>query len=118
MIAKTIPKENDQYRIDQSKQAYLPYMFDLFELPVQYKGKEMLFPAELLPMGFTHKIKVNIEGTDILFEPDEERNYRAVITQPDLDKMPSFNKELLQLICQTLDELFGNGDQSSIQQTD
>ncbi len=54
-------------------------MFDLFDLPVEYKGKEMLFPAELLPMGFRHKIKVNVDGTDILFEPDEERNYRAVI---------------------------------------
>jgi hypothetical protein len=93
-------------------------MFDLFDLPVEYKGKEMLFPAELLPMGFTHKIKVNIDGTDILFEPDEERNYRAVIDYAALDKMSSVNKDLLQLICQTLDELFGNGDQSSITKTD
>ncbi len=93
-------------------------MFDLFDLPVEYKGKEMLFPAELLPMGFTHKIKVNVDGMDILFEPDEERNYRAVIDYTALDKMSSVNKDLLQLICQTLDELFGNGDQSSITETD
>ncbi|MES2373227.1 MAG: hypothetical protein V4557_11655 [Bacteroidota bacterium] len=93
-------------------------MFDLFDLPVEYKGKEILFPAELLPMGFTHKIKVNLDGTDILFEPDEERNYRAVIDYAALDKMNSVNKDLLQLICQTLDELFGNGDQSSITETD
>jgi hypothetical protein len=26
-----------------------------------------------------HKIAINIEGEEILFEPDEERNYRAVI---------------------------------------
>lgn len=93
-------------------------MFDLFDLPVEYKGKEMLFPAELLPMGFTHKIKVNLDGTDVLFEPDEERNYRAVIDYGELDKMSSVNKALLQLICKTLDELFGNGDQSSITETD
>jgi hypothetical protein len=89
-------------------------MFDLFDLPVEYKGKEMLFPAELLPMGFTHKIKVNVDGTDILFEPDEERNYRAVIDYAELDKMSSVNKELLRLICRTLDGLFGNGDQSFV----
>lgn len=93
-------------------------MFDLFDLPVEYKGKEMLLPAELLPMGFTHKIKVNVNGTDVLFEPDEERNYRAVIDYAELDKMSSVNKDLLQLICHTLDELFGNGDQSSITETD
>lgn len=93
-------------------------MFDLFDLPVEYKGKEMLFPAELLPMGFTHKIKVNVQGTDVLFEPDEERNYRAVIGYEELDKMSSVNKDILQLICQTLDELFGNGDQSSITETE
>ena len=54
-------------------------MADPFELPVDFKGKEMLFPAELLPMGYTHKIKVTIEGIEILFEPDEKRNYRAVM---------------------------------------
>ncbi len=91
-------------------------MFDLFDLPVEYKGKEILFPAELLPMGFTHKIKVNVEGTDILFEPDEERNYRAVIANTDVERMATSNKDLLQLICRTLDDLFGNGDQSSVQE--
>ena len=88
-------------------------MFDLFDLPVTYEGKEILFPAELLPMGFTHKIKVTIEGTEILFEPDEERNYRALIGEADLGKNNFINKNLLQQICSTLDELFGNGDQSS-----
>lgn len=93
-------------------------MFDLFELPVEYKGKELLFPAELLPMGFTHKIKVTVNGTEILFEPDEERNYRAVIANVDMDKIASLDKDLLQLICTTLDELFGNGDRSTIQETE
>ena len=52
---------------------YLSNIFtmDLFELPVTFIGKEFLFPAELLPMGFTHKINVTVEGTEILFEPDE-----------------------------------------------
>ncbi len=89
-------------------------MFDLFELPVEYNGKEMLFPAELLPMGFTHKIKVTVDGTEILFEPDEERNYRAMIANTDMDKPVHLNKNLLEVICTTLDELFGNGDQSFI----
>jgi hypothetical protein len=82
-------------------------MSDLFELPVEYKGKELLLPAELLRMGFTHKISVTVSGIDILFEPDEERNYRAVLAETDRDKISSLPTDLLQLICQTLDELLG-----------
>ena len=69
-------------------------MLDLFELPVEYKGKEMLFPTELLPMGFTHKIKVTVDGIEILFEPDEERNYRAMITDAEMHKHDHLNKPL------------------------
>ena len=89
-------------------------MMDLFELPVEYQGKEILFPAELLPMGFTHKIKVTIEGTEILFEPDEERNYRAMIPDAEIENRDRLNKPLLKQICNTLDQLFGNGNQSAI----
>jgi hypothetical protein len=88
-------------------------MLDLFELPVEFEGKEFLLPAELLPMGFTHKIKVTVEGTEILFEPDEERNYRAMITDLEKFNHTNINKLLLQEICKTLDQLFGNGDQTS-----
>lgn len=89
-----------------------PRMLDLFELPVDYKGTERLFPAELLPMGFTHKIKVTVEGTEFIFEPDEERNYRAMVTEQDHFNQNHIDKGLLQEICNTLDMLFGNGDQS------
>ena len=50
-----------------------------FELPVQYKGKELLFPANLVSFGYSYQIKVDIEGEIILFERDEERNLRAVL---------------------------------------
>jgi hypothetical protein len=83
-------------------------MADRFELPVEYNGKEVLFPAELLPMGYTHKIKVAVEGIDVLFEPDEERNYRAVMGDEDRDKADYVNKELLQAISETLHELFSS----------
>ena len=89
-------------------------MMDLFELPIDYNGKKILFPAELLPMGFTHKIKVTVEGTEILFEPDEERNYRAMTIDPEMDKNNHLNKDLLKTICITLDDLFGNGNQSAV----
>ena len=83
-------------------------MADLFEIQVDYKGKEIFFPAELLPMGYTHKIKVTVEEIEILFEPDEERNYRAVMGDADQDKTGQLNKDILQAISETLHKLFGN----------
>ncbi|MEO8174753.1 MAG: hypothetical protein ABI581_16775 [Sediminibacterium sp.] len=111
---KATLKENKCLRYLSMQTTYLSCMSERFELPLEYKGEELLLPAELLPMGFTHKIKVTIDSVDILFEPDEERNYRAVINNADLDKIPSLKKDLLQLICLTLDELFGNNGHSAL----
>ena len=80
-------------------------MSDPFDLPVTFNGKELLLPAELLPMGFSYKIKVTVEGIDVLFEPDEEKNYRATVSNDDRDKASKLNKELLQVISEALHEL-------------
>ena len=82
-------------------------MPDPFELPVEYNEKEMLFPAELFAVGYTHKIKVTVEGIAIFFEPDEEKNYRAVLGDSDRDNTSKINPKLLQAISETLYELFG-----------
>ena len=54
-------------------------MNDAFDLPVTYNGKEMLFPAQLLQAGYTHKFEVDVYGQAIFFEPDEEGKYRAIV---------------------------------------
>ena len=54
-------------------------MDDVYEIPVQYKGSELLVPAELVVTGYTHKFRVEVDGQEVLFEPDEERNYRALL---------------------------------------
>lgn len=82
-------------------------MAESFDLPVWYEGKELLFPASLLQMGYTHKIKVTIQDTDLLFEPDEEKHYRAVVAEPDRASVMRLDQSLLRTICETLDELFG-----------
>jgi hypothetical protein len=56
---------------------------DTFDIPVTYKGKELLFKSHLLILGYIHKISVDVNGTEVLFEPDEERNYRAVMIRAD-----------------------------------
>ena len=54
-------------------------MDETFTLVVNYKGKEYQVEGELNIFGYTHKIAIKFGGQEILFEPDEERNYRAVM---------------------------------------
>lgn len=78
-------------------------MDEPFELPVCYKNEEMLFPAELQQTGYTHRFRVDVYGQDVFFEPDEERNYRAVV---DPEKISSkITVELLQAIAETIESL-------------
>ena len=79
-----------------------------FDLPVHYQGEDLFLKAELLPTGYTHKIKVTVENMAIFFEPDEERNYRALAEHADGDKIGQLDKKLLQAISETLYDLFGN----------
>jgi hypothetical protein len=50
-----------------------------FELPVEHKGQQLMLKASLLVTGYTHKFSVEVDEQIIVFEQDEERNYRGVI---------------------------------------
>jgi hypothetical protein len=76
-------------------------MNEPFELPVRYKGEELLFSAHLQQRGYTHSIVVDVYGTEVYFEPDEERNYRAIIEQEKLNKQ--ITTELLKAIAETIE---------------
>lgn len=78
-------------------------MDEPFELPVFYKGEEHLFTSQLQQSGYTHKIIVNIYGTDVAFEPDEERNYRALIDPEKIDK--GIDLDLLKAIAETIEQI-------------
>lgn len=74
-----------------------------FNLPIDWNGEEYEYPAEILQQGYTQKVLVDIDGTIVTFEPDEEGNYRALIN-PDIEhNIPSL---LLKEISDTLVELF------------
>ena len=73
-------------------------MEDEFELPVTFNGKNLNFPAKLLNYGYTVKLEVEIEETKVIFEPDEERNWRALISLEDLQANKKLNSELLKSI--------------------
>ena len=73
-------------------------MDEPFELPVTYKNEALLFPARLLHIGYTHRFSINVNGREILFEPDEEGNYRALIELGEQDEKERVNVDLLKAI--------------------
>ena len=77
-------------------------MPDSFDISIVYRDQELSFPAELRVYGYTHKIAVTINGNQVLFEPDEERNYRAVLAEEDLQKK-HIDAGLLQAIAAELE---------------
>lgn len=50
-----------------------------FELPVTYKGKELLFNVRLATFTYGYKFYVDIDGNEVVFERDDEGNLRALV---------------------------------------
>lgn len=83
-------------------------MSDQFEIPVFYKGKDLLFTGMLISTGFTYKIQVDIDGVMINFERDDENNFRAVLHQSQLLQADKIDKALVKEIGETLQQLFAD----------
>ena len=81
-------------------------MDDRFELIILYKEKEIILPVTLLNYGYSYKLEVDINDTKVLFEPDEERNWRALISYEDLQLNKHLEADLLNAIAVELDEAF------------
>ncbi len=80
-------------------------MNDAFYIPVSFGGQEYNFPARLLNWGYTIKLEVDIEGNTILFEHDEERNWRAVLPFDDIAAGRKTNAELLKVVVEVIKEI-------------
>ena len=80
-------------------------MEDTFDIPVTYKGKELLFTSRILILGYIHKISVDVNGTEVLYEPDEERNYRALIDPEKMEGIKMIDKELLKAIAGAIESI-------------
>jgi hypothetical protein len=80
-------------------------MDNSFDMPVLYKGEEINFKADLLVSGFTSRINVDVNGIVIFFEPDEERNYRALADSSTTQKQ--IDIALLKAIADKIQSLIG-----------
>ncbi|MCP9751231.1 hypothetical protein [Ferruginibacter sp. HRS2-29] len=81
-------------------------MSERFEIPLTYNGKEHNFAAELISTGYSYKIMVDVFDTVVSFEPDEERNFRAVTDHENLQRNSLPGKALLEEIANTLISIF------------
>ena len=77
-----------------------------FDIPLKYKSKDISFPAEYISTGYSYKINVNVFGQIISFEPDEERNFRAIINIYDASETEKIDKNLVEKIALQLILLF------------
>ncbi len=77
-------------------------MNESFELPVQFGEKTILLHAELKTWGYSYRILVTLEGQVVIFEPDEERNYRALIS--DGEKPPDL--KMIGAIVESIESVF------------
>ena len=78
-------------------------MAEHFTIEIEHNGKKQSFSGELRQLGYTYKLFIDVNGVEVIFEPDEERNYRVIITnQQDADK---FDKVLLQKIVDELKKI-------------
>ena len=76
----------------------------LLLVPVVYNNQQLFFKARLLQLGsYTHKIQVNVYGTEVFFEVDEERNYRAYIDPTNTEAIDKVDKKLLQQIAEAIE---------------
>ncbi len=75
-----------------------------FDIPVLYNNKEIAFKTKLLKFGYSYRFEVDIYGNPVIFEPDEERNLRAIIA-PSKTPEDKFDTLLLQKIATAIESL-------------
>ena len=80
-------------------------MNESFDLPVVLNNKEILLPAQLHQYGYSFKIEVEVSGTAVFFERDEERNWRAMVEPSDVEMNSSLSKEVLQAILTSIEQV-------------
>ena len=78
--------------------------YDL-EVPVTYKNQELIFNAKFIQFGYSYKFEVDVNGVIVFFEPDEEKNFRAIIDPSVGPGNHKIDKELIQLIAEALVEI-------------
>ncbi len=81
-------------------------MDDTFELPVRYRNQDLTYPGQFKRWGYSYRIEMQVDGFIIYFEPDEERNWRA-LTDPSRDNTTSVPGDKIRAVIEALNQYLG-----------
>ena len=73
-------------------------MDESFSIEIVQKGQKLSFDARLVTVGYTHRFYVTINDLEVTYEPDEERNYRAMVNNKEHGHINDLDKELIQTV--------------------
>lgn len=79
-------------------------MANLFEIPVTYRNQELTFKAHSVRLGYVNHILVDINGTEITIERDENGNFRA-LRSPEKMKEGQVDLDLVKAMIEVLEKL-------------
>ncbi len=74
-----------------------------FELPVTYKGQDLLFSGRLATFTYGYKFYVDINDVEVIFERDDEGNLRAML--PENVSHAAIEKGLIEAIIEVFNDL-------------
>lgn len=77
---------------------------DALEIPVTYNGEDLCLKAHVVRFGYVHQIVVDLSGSKVTIERDEEGNYRALEDQEKL-KNSKVDVELVKAVITVLQSL-------------
>ena len=78
-------------------------MDEPFFLPVNFKGIEHQFEALLKRRGYVAVLEVNVHDALVIFERDEQGDWRAILPEDQAGKAPDV--ELLRAIGETIEQI-------------
>jgi len=79
-------------------------MTENLTLTVSYEGEELELPAKMYPYGYTFRVEVEVDEHSVIFEPDEEEKYRALVDTGKIEQGSVLNIRLLQAIAEKLEK--------------
>jgi len=74
-------------------------------LPVNINGEELEFPVRMYAYGYTFRVEVLVGETVVIFEPDDEGSYRALVDAAQIEKSNALSIGLLRAIAEALEKL-------------
>jgi len=72
-------------------------------IPVNYRGEERSFEAELQVWQYGYRFIVPVDGMELVFERDDSGDYRAIASEGSCGELP--DRELVQAIAEVLQTL-------------